>query len=234
MSLPAQAQVDRQVRTEFPVVLDEQLRAFGPGAEFRLIAGVPAAQLSQQEVRILYTVPVAGRTRDLAACGGVQATEAGGARIREVVQGRIVEADQELAAEMHNVASANQRDHVGWIVDELLVDEGEGTIGARTRHTVAGREAREKIRLGELVPEHGWITQASGLRQEEIHLVGKAQSRFVDEGRAVVPYIGDLRIVAANILVLAINGAELRSVAEKESGVIALRHRSGKPVIPRD
>src|ERR1700733_1425583 len=173
MSLPAQAQVDRQVGTDFPVILDEQLRTLGPGAEFRLIAGVPAAQLSQQEVRILYTVPVTGRTRDLAACGGVQAPEAGGTRIREVVQGRIVEADQELAAEVQDVASANQRDHVGGIVDELLVDEGEGAIGVRTRYTVAGREAREKIRLGELVPEHGWITQASGLRQEEIHLVVK-------------------------------------------------------------
>src|ERR1700761_4487627 len=126
---------------------------------------------------------------------------------------------------MHNVASANQRDHVGWIVDKLLVDEGEGTIGVRTRNTVARREAREKIRLGELVPEHGWITQAIGFGQEEIHLVGKAQSRFVDEGRAVFPYIGDLCVVAANILVLAVNGAELRSVAEKESWVIALRHR---------
>src|SRR6202035_1476888 len=111
--------------------------------------GAKAAHLTQQEVRISDAVGQRTRgLRALTAFGGVQTAEAWSACIQITILGGIGEADQELAAEVQDVPPANQRDHVGRIVDELLVNKWRGIACTKARDIASRPEAWDQIRFG--------------------------------------------------------------------------------------
>ena len=133
--------------------------------------------------------------------------------------------DQELATEVQNMPSVDQRDHVGWIEDHLLIDRvGGGAEAVKVVDVHIG----EVVRFGKLQSQFGGKALIERWRNKEVQLVGKAHARFVDEVWTEGPHIGDRGVVAAYIVAVAVNRANPNAVGVPR--VVAFRLGEGKPV----
>ena len=105
---------------------------------------------------------------------------------------------------MDDVFPANHRHHVGWVKNKFLVHRVR--LRSQTIELI-DIDGREGVGFGELQSQLLRESLVDRVRREEIQLVGEAHASFVDGIGTDGPDIGNLRIVAANVAMLAIDRA---------------------------
>src|ERR1700750_2225648 len=133
--------------------------------------------------------------------------------------------------------SLNQRDYIGWIKNELLVNSVRCWLQfiaacAAASRAASGFDMRKDVRLGELPSKFCRETLVDRERCKEIQLICESHPGFIDKVWADRPYIGHLRIIAAYVAILAVDRAQ--SLVKIRGWIVAVGFRDSQPVVRCD
>lgn len=221
-SLVAESDVDGKRRAQFDIVLGKELRALEPSAELRRHLCRPLLCPAKEEIRQAHPGGIAGSLRG----SGIHACVVHGAAVDvPAAAGRIDLFVQEFAAEVKHVPAADPGEDVGRIVDKLLL----GFVDRRLKRVFVGDcDGRKDIRLGELPVQGVGESLVQRVGSDKIELLSETEAGFVDLVLPECPDVGDLGVVMASVLALAVDRAD--SLIQVELRAVAFCFRDGEPV----
>src|SRR6266478_5984530 len=226
LDLIAEPEVNREIRQNLEVVLNEELRAFLPRCRGRLVVGAPSLHLSQQKVRI--TQPASRRVRTAL---GEDAGKSELPGLHVPPWSRIILIGQEFSTEMQNMLAADHGHHVGRLKAVLNID----CVRLRVQDIIASRpidcDIRKDIGFRILKADLLRVPQPDTLRNEPITLPGVSKPKLINNVWTDRPYVRDLRIVAIDVAGLAIDGTARVGV---EGWVVALGNREYHVILVAD
>src|ERR1017187_9045777 len=116
-SLPAHTGVDREIGTQFYIVLNKELDTLHPWVEFGCVACRPAICLPKEEIRIGNAAEsIAG------ACVGIHAVEVYVSGIDIAPERGIDLLVKELTPKVEDMLALDHRDHVGGFHHDLVLN----------------------------------------------------------------------------------------------------------------
>ena len=243
VDLPAQTKVNRQVRTKFEIVLNENLRALQARSVLRTDIRRPLIDVAKQEIRILETSSRNGTSRPV--CARATHGRIGRPllrvlpRILHIARGfvapgsGIVSIRQQFSAEVKNMFAADHGHDIGIVEEVFLVNRIGTWRQPRIGIGAGGLKSRKIIQLPKLPTQLSSISLAQRAIGEVVHLVRVADSELVHRGGADVPYVCDLGIIVVDVAVLATNRA-VGNGTQSRVGIVPLGIRHCDAVLGGD